>query len=614
MNTLFITSFIVLVLVSLSACESTTTRPAPVETPSKITEPVVADDIQSLLITAETAAQSRANELRIRAAERADEKGDLQQATKILAMVDHVSDPGNAQRYILLKAGIAIQSGDGQSALDWLNDPRLGALSLTQTDQVNIGELRARAFYAGRSYLASARERMFFNPLLSPERQSLNHDEIYKTLMELPEKSLATQARRAITSDLRGWLSLAAMAKQHQNDPLKQLRELNRWKMAWSNHPAATKLPASLRTLSQVVKNQPKSIALLLPLQGNLGIYGRSIRDGIIAARFQLNSNVQINIFDTSVGDIHDLIDEAVNKGAEMIIGPLDRNLVTKIASRQNLPVPVLALNRTNNGLTHTDLYQFGLAPEDETLQVADTVFREGKRNALAIFPADEWGTRNFEAFENRWISLGGTIIDAAEYSDQRDYSDFVKSLLNVDMSEDRARDLRRILGQRFEFTPRRRQDIDFIFLLGNQSQARGINPTLAFFYAEDIPVYSTSHVHEFNDSRIESIDLNGIRFCDIPWKLTSGDFIQNEIQLAWPRSKAQLAPFYALGVDAFRLYPRLQQLKVVTNGKIYGVTGVLQLNSNNVLVRKLMWAQFSNGEVVVIPLVADSGTDFSAR
>ena len=83
------------------------------------------------------------------------------------------------------------------------------------------------------------------------------------------------------------------------------------------------------------------------------------------------------------------------------------------------------------------------------------------------------------------------------------------------------AGDLRRIIRQPFEFDPRRRQDIDFIFLLANPSQARGIKPTLAFFFAEDLPVYSTSHMNDNSESRIDYLDLAGIRFCDIPWKLT---------------------------------------------------------------------------------------------
>ena len=195
-------------------------------------------------------------------------------------------------------------------------------------------------------------------------------------------------------------------------------------------------------------------------------------------------------------------------------------------------------------------------------------------------------------------------VVDYAYFSEQRDYSDLIKDLLNVDSSEQRAASLRQITGERFEFTARRRQDIDFVFLLSNASQARGINPTLAFFYAEDIPVYSTSHVNVATDSRIEAIDLNGIRFCDIPWKLSGDDDIQASIESTWPAANTQLAPFFAMGVDVHRLYPRLQQLKEFPEERIFGSTGILQLNDNNVVTRQLMWASFDNGEIRSVPMI----------
>ena len=605
LQTALLTATLIFLLI-LSGCESTP-RQQPVVAEQTSEEPAPVDEIQSILSSTDKTTSARGNNLRLRAAEMATANRDLQEALTILSSVDDISDRSNAIRYILLQAEIAIQQNDSQRALMWLADNRLSATRLTQQDQIEVGQLRARAYFAGRNYIASARERIFFDSLLTPSEREDNRQEIFRALLELPARSLASQAKKAITSELRGWLSLAAMTKQHQNDPLKQLRELNRWKKVWSSHPAAVNLPNSLQTLSKVVANQPKTIALLLPLHGNLGTIGRSIRDGILAARFKLESDVNIYIYDTSTDHIQTLVNRAVGAGAEIIIGPLERSLVTELAQMDQLPVPVLALNRAEKGITQPDLYQFGLAPEDEMVQVADQVFKEGKRDAIAIYPDTDWGVRNYSAFRNRWVSLGGNIIDTAEYTQQRDYSDLIKSLLDVDQSEQRAADLRRITGQKFEFTPRRRQDIDFVFLLGNQSQARGINPTLAFFYAEDIPVYSTSHIYEFNDSRIESIDLNGIRFCDIPWKLTDTDIIQTDVQSAWLSSKTQLARFYALGVDAFRLYPRLQQLKEVSDTRIFGATGVLRLNPDNVLVRKLMWAQFTDGQVVSRPLVMES-------
>ncbi|XOV87292.1 MAG: penicillin-binding protein activator [Pseudomonadota bacterium] len=590
----------------LAGCEST---PGPA-TDTRVTQPPATiettGDVQDLLAAAGKALPPRSTELMIRAAELAIELGDHAQAGRIIELVSPTEATPFARRYYYAQARIALAAGDADGALAALANPRLLENSLTETDQVNIGEIRAEAYFLSRSFLASARERIFIHRLLEPEMQAANNELIFAALMELPANTLLSQAEKAITSDLRGWLSLAAMTKRYQNDPLRQLTELNNWKKVWSSHPAAVSLPASLALLSRVVAEQPDVIAVLLPLQGDLGPFGRAIRDGFLAAHYAAGAQTRIVVYDTTSETITTLVNRAARDGAELIVGPLDRQRVTQLAGVANLPVPVLALNRTLDGSVGPDLYQFGLAPEDEVLQVAEQAFMEGKRNALVLFAEGEWGRRNFTTFEQRWQELGGNIVDAAAFENERDYSDLVKGLLNVAESEDRATELRRITGQRFEFTPRRRQDIDFIFLLANPSQARGLNPTLAFFYAEDLPVYATSHVHEYSDSRIESIDLNGIRFCDIPWKLNDSDELQQRVETLWPGARSSLAPFFALGADAYRVHPRLQQLKEIPGTRLFGATGVLELNAANIITRSLMWAQFRDGAAIVVPLILD--------
>ena len=595
---------LLLFLLFIVGCETQSTSVSNDRGKRDTTPYVRGSSIQALIASAENANPTQADKLRLKAARIALENSNSQQADAILDTVGNSVEGQGSQAYYLLRAEVAILAGDGISALGWLKNPALSTNNMTKAETLAYSELKAQAYYVNRSYLASARERIFFDNLLDPEAKSENHEQIFSALMQIPYRNLNEQARKAITSDLRGWLSLASLTKRFQDDPIVQLQELNKWRRVWSSHPAAIQLPESLSTLSRVIENQPKSIALLLPLRGSLGPYGRAIRDSIMASRFQFSSKVAIQVFDTNNADITQLVNQAAAAGAELIIGPLDRTQVTTLAAERSLPVPILALNRTLDGSAHPDLYQFGLAPEDEMIQVAEQVFREGKRNALIIYPEGDWGSRNFETFNNHWLGLGGNVIDVSSYQDQKDYSTMIKTLLDVDQSEKRAEDLRRILGQRFEFTPRRRQDIDFVFLLGNQTQARGLNPTLAFYYAEDIPVYSTSHIYEDNDSRIESIDLNGIRFCDIPWKLTEGDLVQQQVEKLWPAASSRLAPFYALGHDAFRLYPRLQQLKELSRERLYGATGVLTLSPDNVIHRELMWAQYINGEVKAAPLI----------
>lgn len=563
--------------------------------------------IDRLLIEASRSAPPRSTSLRIQATALAMEKSDLDLATRIVRSIEAPYETADTTReYTFVVARLALLNDDPRAAIKALDDPRFQRLPLENQTQITTGRLRAAAYKMGRSYLASGRELIYVSQLIPDDERAATHDEIFQTLLMLPEQTLETQAEMSITSEIRGWLSLAAMTKRFQRDPLRQLNALADWRRLWPNHPAAILMPQSLDMLSRIVAERPQRIAMILPLKGELGNFGRAIRDGFLTAHFELTPGSSLHFYDSTQADIRELVSEAVADGAELIIGPLDRAKVTQLAS-QSLPVPVIALNRTLGGEINPDLYQFGLAPEDESTQVAEQILREGKTKGLVVAPDSDWGDRNFNAFAARFIEQGGVIVDNARFTEQRDYSDMVKRLLNVDSSEQRMASLQRMTGERFEFNARRRQDIDFVFLLSNASQARGIKPTLAFFYAEDVPVYATSHVHIASTSRIDSIDLNGVRFCDIPWKLTNNDPTQKLITQTWDAAATNLAPFYALGVDVHRLYPRLQQLKEFPTERVFGSTGILTLNSDNIVTRSLMWAQFRDGEVVAVPMIFET-------
>ena len=529
--------------------------------------------------------------------ERALKENDIKRAKFVLELM-LPPPPPLLTEYLFLQAQTAIAERQGNAALSFLADKRLINSEMDSVQTIRFAKLKSDAYLLNRSFIASAKELIAIDSLLQRNERAENHEKIYELLMALPSRSLETQADKEMNGPTRGWLSLAALTKQNENDPLLQLKALNQWKLAWAHHTAAKILPRSLVMLSKIVNERPTKLALFLPFQGPLGAAGKAIRDGFIAGHYShQDAKTTILNYDTSTESISRLLERAKNEGIQLIIGPLNRDIVTELAS-MDLETPVLALNRTSDKSFNPKLYQFGLSPEDEINQVVEQTYGEGLKESIVVYPNSDWGKRNFAVFENSWGLKGGNIVDSAAFSNQRDYSRLIKSLLNIDKSEERGKELRRITGHSFEFTPRRRKDIDFILLLANASQARGINPTLEHFYAEDIPVYSTSHIYEVDASWIDTVDLDGITFCDIPWKLTQADKVQQEIQGTWSGAKSGLAPFYAMGLDAYRLYPRLEQLKELPNQKLFGTTGRLTIDKSNVIRRELSWATFKDGKL----------------
>jgi outer membrane PBP1 activator LpoA protein len=177
-----------------------------------------------------------------------------------------------------------------------------------------------------------------------------------------------------------------------------------------------------------------------------------------------------------------------------------------------------------------------------------------------------------------------------------KDASDSISKLLDIDASQLRAQRLATLLDTRLEFEPRRRQDVQFIFLAARADDARLIQPHIRS-HALDLPVLATSQVYQPGQSA--DADLDGISFDDMPWALEDSGPVADTraaIAQAWPNNFADNSRFYALGYDAYRLVPLLYNTHGIAQ-PVQGVTGVLSLDTDGRVHRRLDWASFDQGE-----------------
>jgi len=316
----------------------------------------------------------------------------------------------------------------------------------------------------------------------------------------------------------------------------------------------------------------------------------------------------EIKIYDTAKSkDFWSLYQQAILDGNELIIGPLEKKSVIRLQQEEYLPVPTLALNYGNRDQSENPelLFQFGLAVEDEAELASHYARQQGYQRALVLAPKGSWGERVFNRFSRSWQAQGGELIEAQFFSGKADYNKVIARLMSVNDSERRVRNLRRQLGVRLEFQARRRQDVDFIFVAALPHQARQIKPTLAFNFAKNIPMIATSQIYSGKKSRKKDRDLENVVFCDIPWVLNNNP-MRKKIQSLWPNTRSSLDRLYALGLDAFQLYPRLGQIKVLTQSNVQGQTGQLTMDQHGQIVRNLPFAQFKKGlaKKIQAPLV----------
>ena len=550
--------------------------------------------------------------------------------------------------YLQSYSAIAYASDHFFAARDALTSSRLEQLwrNLPPDQQRDLLELRAQTNSVLGDYQASLAARVELGYLLGRDELYLNNEAIWQDLMSLSGDELDTLASNPDSPTLGRWAELAQVTRDSAANLNRQLERVDSWRMQNPTHPANLELPSDLQLLGQLIARQPKTIALLLPQSGRLAGAASAVRDGFLAAYFAERSaeqNPTIRQYDTESADINQLYELAVSEGAELVVGPLAKENVDALAQRAALSVPILALNYreqsskqnapitsinlgeltipqmqpklpgviplgagaatpgnsaqttpTDNSFFAPALYQFGLAAEDEARQIARHAHLQGHRRAMIIAPDIDWAERSIDAFIGQWQQLDGEVVALSRYVGAGDYSDVLKRTLLVDDSEQRHSELRKIIYTNSHFEPRRRKDVEMIFLIANPPQARQIKPTLAFHYAGDIPVYATSQIYNGTDNPKADRDLNGIRFNTLPWLFADTPEAQSI------KANTDAPPAYerlhAMGADAYHLYPRLPQLKHLPQTRVLGATGTLSMQQDGRIVREQIWAEFDDG------------------
>jgi len=529
------------------------------------------------------------------------------EAIELLPQVDMAMLTNQLQvRFAIVSAKLDLYLGNPQQAVATMTGPLFNQLfTLSYDIQWGAIQTRLSAYSATGQVATGVREVVQFNANLSPSQQADTHNVIWDAFASLQDSELASLAESADSYELRGWIELARQSRAEQYSLESQIDAIDRWRAIWVRHTANRILPDNLRELEQAWQQRPRHVALMLPLQDQIGA---AVQEGFLSAYYQalsLGQDVpEISVFDTTgVVEVRGIFETAINSGADLIIGPLNKELVRQVDNFSDLQIPTLALNYTDFEIRNSsNFYQFGLAPEDDIRQAANLAWQQGYRNAGILYPSNPDYERLQQAFTEYWLSLGGNLVSRANFLDASDYSDLVKRLLAIDESESRASRIESILPRDdIEFVPYRRQDIDFLFMMANPRQGRQINPTLAFFFAGDIPVYALPAIYDGSSEPLINQDLNGIVFTDSPWILTSSDPLKQVVNSQLRATAGPLQRLRALGVDSFRLYSRLGQFNADRIATFNGVSGLLEMQDNGIFKRTPQSAKFENGEVVII-------------
>jgi outer membrane PBP1 activator LpoA protein len=542
---------------------------------------------------------SDAAEFRLRAARAWLAAGRAADADRVLALLPAGLTQQQTLEQNLLRIQSLVAQGRGDEAWRQISSLQTPA---AQPAAARYYETRQQVAIATGHLLDGIRSEMARERLIGPGDARVARSELLAQLRAAAERGVSLAPPPGSDANVRGWLDAASVALDNSRNPTLGATRLAAFRARYPSHPALAALsgepgigipepPASLEAAPHV--------ALMLPLTGRTSAPAAQIRDGFMTAYYQLPaaSRPRLRVYDTAITSITDTVAQAAAAGAEFIVGPLTREEVVAAGELLTTRPPVLALNFLPADRPIPErFYQFALSPEDDARAVARYIGATGRRRGVVLTPEGDWGTRVAAAFDEELRAAGGFLLGQASFgvTSRTDFSDSITQVLRTDDSRTRHARIQATIGQKLEFEPRRRPDIQFIFAPSQPGAARQLRPQLRFHLAGDIPTYTLGDAYDPHPTANQEID--GVMFPDMPWMLgddgLSGQ-VREAARQAFGDSTSRRGRFFAFGYDAFRIAASLQRGAGVNPD---GLTGTLSIDAQGRVRRELEWARIKNG------------------
>nr|WP_275975043.1 penicillin-binding protein activator [Shewanella gaetbuli] len=529
--------------------------------------------------------------------------GNFSAAQNILTTMQPkmVKVPTIKAEHIYLNARIAEKVQDEQAALTKLNYP--SNWQLPKWQMATYHQYKARLYKAVQQPIDQIRQLSLLSSYLPKTESTQVNDIIWQVLQPLHEETIKTFMREPANPVFSGWLQLAYIAKHYAVDPPQLVKYLGEWQRNNPYHPGAMKLPSDLEQALNAKPYRPQNIAVLLPLSGPRASVAEPIRMGILSSYMaEFDKNVTVNFFDSQMG-VTQAYQQAIDSGAEFVIGPLLPNEVEELQRAnqdKNDLVPQLYLNQTDVFKPQANQFYFSLSPAQEASDAARKMFADGVKLPLLLTSNDPIGKRMAESFNQTWLSLteNDAEIHYFERGDQMKLT--VQQALGVTDSKARITRMKEILGSKLEADFRSRQDIDAIYMI---SASHDLSLLKAFLdvnfsvFAEPVSLYTSSRGRLENESSQSAQELNKVMISDIPWLMQSSEEIQmvESLWKTWNNSQKRL---YVMGYDALDLVNRLAQMHAFPGYQLNGRSGALSVQPNGIIDRKLTWGKYQQGQL----------------
>lgn len=209
-------------------------------------------------------------------------EGKSQHAIELFNQLPQNLNDAQRREQSLLAVEIKLAQKDIAGAQALLE--KLTPADLDQNQQARYWQAKIDASQ-GRPSLSLLRALIAQEPLLSAKDKQKNMDATWQALSSMTQEQAQALVINADENVLQGWLDLQRVWFDNRNDPDMMKAGIADWQKRYPQNPGAKLLPTQLVNVQSFKPASTSKIALLLPLNGQAAIFGRTIQQGFEAAK-----------------------------------------------------------------------------------------------------------------------------------------------------------------------------------------------------------------------------------------------------------------------------------------------------------------------------------------
>lgn len=595
------------------------------------------------------------------------------------------------------------------------NDPAAAKALLAKLDPASVRKDQQARYWQdviaaeqGKPSLALLRALIAQQPLLTSEQdKQKNIDATWQALASMSKEQAAALVINADENVLQGWLDLQRVWFDSRSDAEMLKAGIKDWQTRYPQNPAAKMLPGQLGNVQNFKPASTSKIALLLPLNGQAAVFGRTIQQGFEAAKngsagaisgsavpeqsaqaasvddtsvaspsaagtddltdapqtttvgteadpvrapgseqdgetvpgqaaeqapesaatgavpaqqsavaseqpaaaapVPASSSVELKIYDTTSAPLSQLLTQAQQDGATLVVGPLLKNDVDGMV-KSNTSLNVLALNQPENIENRANICYFALSPEDEARDAARHIHQQGKQAPLLLIPRSALGDRVAKAFAQEWQSLGGGVVLQQKFGSLSELRGGVNggggiALTGSPVAASQPQSVTigdLVIPAPADTQPTSGGSVDAAYIVATPDEIAYIKPMISMRNGSrsSATLYASSRSAQGTAGPDFRLEMDGLQYSEIPMLAGSNPSLMRQA-LGAVRNDYSLARLYAMGADAWTLANHFSQMRQMPGYELRGNTGDLSANQDCVINRKLSWLKYQQGQIV---------------